>query len=67
MKRSRKSYSAVGLLRLDLVPALVLSLAVIPLGLRAEAVAVLDNTPAPQGFNTFSAPASPNDGQTHIL
>ncbi len=42
-------------------------LAISPLGQRAEAVVVLDNTPASQGFNQFAAPANPNDGGTYIL
>lgn len=38
-----------------------------PIGQRAEAIPILDNTPPPQGSNPFSAPANPNDGQTNIL
>jgi hypothetical protein len=47
--------------------ALFGSLAINPLGQRAEAVVVLDNTPAPSGFNQFAAPSNPSDGGTYIL
>lgn len=47
--------------------ALSASLAINLIGQGAEAVVVVDNTPAPSGFNQFAAPANPNDGGTYIL